>query len=91
MTREWENLIQVFKDEVNILIDAPLGDVKEVAQKDVGRAIEYFREGKVVLYPGGGGDYGKAVVPKPGQVLEPPRPKVAGNAKKSQVKLTDFE
>jgi len=90
VTKEWENLITVFKDEVAILVDAPIDDVKAVASKDVGRAIESFRKGKVVIYPGGGGDYGKVVVPKPGQKLDPPKPKVAGKVKKAQFKLTDF-
>jgi uncharacterized protein (TIGR00375 family) len=91
VTKEWRKLIEVFKDEVQVLVDAPMETVKEVAQLEVGLAIESFRDGKVVVYPGGGGEYGRAVVPKPGEVLKRPRPKVAGRAKGGQFKLSDFD
>lgn len=90
VTKEWSKLIEIFKDEVNILVDAPISDVLEVAQAEVGKAIEAFREGTIVVYPGAGGDYGKIAIPKPGEVLPRPKPKVAGKVKGGQYKLTDF-
>lgn len=90
VTKEWTKLVEVFKDEVNILVDAPISDVLDVAQPDVGRAIEAFRGGKIVVYPGAGGEYGRIVIPKPGEVLPKPKQKVAGKVKGGQYKLTDF-
>jgi uncharacterized protein (TIGR00375 family) len=91
VTKEWTKLIEIFGDEVNVLVDAPISDVIDIAQPDVGRAIEAFRAGKVIVYPGGGGEYGKVAIPRPGEKLPPPRPKVPGKAKGGQITLKDFE
>ncbi len=57
--REWERLIESFRNEVNVLVDAPLEDVRKTAMPEVADAIERFRTGRVYLRPGGGGQYGK--------------------------------
>ena len=57
--REWETLINRFGNEVNVLVDATLEEVKKVASPEVGDAIERFRTGRIYLRPGGGGQYGK--------------------------------
>ncbi len=90
VTKEWTKLIEVFKDEVNILVDAPIRDVTEVAHPEVGQAIEAFRAGKIVVYPGAGGEYGRVAIPRPGETLPKPKPKIFGKVKGGQYKLTDF-
>ncbi len=63
--REWERLITKFGNEVNVLVDAPLDEVKREASPEVGDAIERFRTGKIHFIPGGGGKYGKIGLEEP--------------------------
>ncbi len=63
--REWERLIRKFGNEVNVLVDAPLDEVKKESSPEVGDAIERFRTGKIHLIPGGGGQYGKISLEEP--------------------------
>ncbi|MCD6237399.1 MAG: hypothetical protein J7K13_05555, partial [Thermoplasmata archaeon] len=50
-------------DEVTILIDADLEDISRVTVPAISEAIEAFREGKVIIHPGGGGKYGVIEIP----------------------------
>ncbi|MEM3396439.1 MAG: TIGR00375 family protein [Thermoplasmata archaeon] len=59
----WEGLISKFGNEVRILIDAEMEEINRVAPLEVVRAIEAFRAGKVIVKPGGGGQYGEIVIP----------------------------
>jgi uncharacterized protein (TIGR00375 family) len=54
---EWDRLIKRYGNEVNILVDAPLDDID--TDPRIITAINAFREGGIVLHPGGGGEYGK--------------------------------
>ncbi|HID73992.1 MAG TPA: TIGR00375 family protein [Thermoplasmata archaeon] len=60
----WERLVDAFGDEVNVLVDRPLDEVADVAEPRVVSAIRAFREGRVVIRPGGGGRYGQAELPR---------------------------
>jgi len=62
MTR-WTELVSAFGDEVNILVDRPIDEIAGVAEPRVVSAIRAFREGRVILHPGGGGEYGSAELP----------------------------
>jgi len=78
----WAKIVGKFGSEVRALVDAP---VEEIEPSEVADAIKKFREGKVRLIPGGGGQYG-------GISLEdvpaaPPRQK----SLKGQTALLDFE
>ncbi|MEM4308241.1 MAG: TIGR00375 family protein [Thermoplasmata archaeon] len=59
----WEGLISKFGNEVRILIDAEMEEINRVAPPEVVKAIEAFRAGKVIVKPGGGGQYGEIVIP----------------------------
>lgn len=63
VTRRWNELIDAFGDEVTILIDADLEDISRVTVPAIFEAIEAFREGKVIIHPGGGGKYGVIEIP----------------------------
>ena len=58
----WEALIAEFGSEVDILVDRDLKDMS-AAPEPVLEAIRAFRENKVRLIPGGGGQYGKIELP----------------------------
>ena len=55
---KWDELITNFGNEINVLIDAPLGDIKKI-DSSVANAIESFRNNTINVIPGGGGKYGK--------------------------------
>jgi uncharacterized protein (TIGR00375 family) len=53
----YASFIHTFGNEIAVLIDAPVADIRAVHPK-VGDAIDALRSGKVILHPGGGGKYG---------------------------------
>ena len=63
VTRIWDDLVSKFGDEVNVLVDANFEEIKGVCEDRVSNAIEAFREGRVIIHPGGGGEYGSVEIP----------------------------
>jgi len=59
----WTELISTFGDEVNVLVDSPIDEIAGAAEPRVVSAIRAFRDGRVILHPGGGGEYGSAELP----------------------------
>lgn len=59
----WESLITAFGDEVTVLIDTDISDIEKNAGPEISGAVEAFRSGKVIIVPGGGGEYGKVLLP----------------------------
>ncbi|MBN2251049.1 MAG: TIGR00375 family protein [Candidatus Altiarchaeota archaeon] len=55
---EWMRLIKKFRTEINILIDADIGEIKKT-NPETGRIIERFRADKIRYVAGGGGQYGR--------------------------------
>jgi uncharacterized protein (TIGR00375 family) len=62
----WEKLITTFGSEVNVLVDVDLDRIDFVDARITG-AIKAFRDGKVILHPGGGGKYGLIELPPAAQ------------------------
>ena len=54
----WQRLIDNFKTEIDVLINAELTEIKNI-DSDVALAIESFRNNTIDIVPGGGGQYGK--------------------------------
>ena len=54
----WQSLIDKFGNEINVLIDADLADIKEIDLK-ICEAIKAFRNNTINIVPGGGGKYGE--------------------------------
>lgn len=63
VTRRWDELITAFGSEIAVLIDADLHEVAKVTTPVIVEAIQAFREHKVVIIPGGGGQYGRIELP----------------------------
>ncbi len=59
----WERLITEFGNEVKVLLEVEISAIRELAGKEVAEGVEAFRTGKVVIIPGGGGEYGKVLLP----------------------------
>ncbi|MDO9549586.1 MAG: PHP-associated domain-containing protein [Methanoregula sp.] len=53
----YASLISTFGNEITVLIDAPVGEIRTIHPK-VADAISALRNGTVILHPGGGGKYG---------------------------------
>ncbi|MBI5001589.1 MAG: TIGR00375 family protein [Euryarchaeota archaeon] len=77
----WSAIVGKFGSEVAALVDAP---INEIQPKEVAEAIAMFREGRVRLIPGGGGQYGQVVLGD--EKIEPPK----APAPKGQRGLFDF-
>jgi len=89
VTGIWESLLAEFGTEVNVLVDAPMDELR-VANRDarVVEAISAFRTGKVSVIPGGGGKYGVIVLsPEGREEAEEEEPE---REQKGQLSLFDF-
>lgn len=54
----WQNLIDNFGNEINVLIDVDLNDIIKIDLK-IGEVIKSFRNNTIDIVPGGGGKYGE--------------------------------
>ncbi len=63
VTKLWTELIDAFGSEINVLIDANITEISKVTIPAVTEAIQAFRDKKVIIIPGGGGEYGKIKLP----------------------------
>jgi PHP family Zn ribbon phosphoesterase len=66
---------------VTVLIESSITEINKIAGKEVSMAVEAFRTGEVKVIPGGGGEYGRVVLPgkgKPIKEKEPPKRKRRG-------------
>jgi len=62
--KRWSELISVFGNEIDILFDVDINDIAKVTVPAVTEAIHAFREGNIVIKPGGGGQYGRIEFPQ---------------------------
>ena len=60
--REYQKLIENFCSEFNILLDAPINELKDAAYSRIAEGIERVRAGKVNISPGFDGEYGKVSI-----------------------------
>lgn len=56
---EYDNLIHYGKNEINILMDLPIGEIKKIASAKIAEAIYRVRQGNLIIEPGFDGNYGK--------------------------------
>jgi len=59
----WGTLVSALGDEVTVLVDADVAQL-DMVDESVQDAIVAFREGKIILHPGGGGQYGRVELPR---------------------------
>ena len=64
VTKRWNELVNAFGSEITVLLDAEIDEIKKVTVPAVTEAIQAFREHRVVIKPGGGGQYGKIELPR---------------------------
>jgi uncharacterized protein (TIGR00375 family) len=56
---EYDRLINKFKNEFNILLNAPVEEIEKASDSRLAQAINNMREGKVIVSPGYDGIFGK--------------------------------
>jgi len=59
VTGIYENLIKSIGSEFYILLDAPIKELENISGKNLAKAIEKVRQGKVKIEPGYDGEFGK--------------------------------
>ena len=62
----WQNLIDSFGTEINVLIHASISEIAKIDSK-ISPAIEAFRNRTIDVVPGGGGQYGHVSFDKPAE------------------------
>ena len=63
VTNRWRELVDCFGSEIQVLIDINIEDIAKVTVPAITEAIQLFREKKVIIRPGGGGQYGTIELP----------------------------
>jgi len=63
VNKRWSELIAAFKNEINVLIDENIDEISKTTAPAITEAIKAFREKKVIIRPGGGGQYGTIELP----------------------------
>jgi uncharacterized protein (TIGR00375 family) len=64
VNKRWNELIIAFGNEINVLIDANIDEIAKITAPAITEAIQAFRDKKVIIRPGGGGQYGIIELPK---------------------------
>ena len=70
VTKRWNELVDAFGSEINVLVDVDIGDISRITAPAITEAIQAFRENKVIIRPGGGGEYGKIELPHKEELAE---------------------
>jgi uncharacterized protein (TIGR00375 family) len=63
VTKRWIELVDTFGSEIKVLIDADIDEISHITAPAITEAIQLFREKKVIIKPGGGGQYGTIELP----------------------------
>jgi len=85
VSKRWDELVTAFGSEINVLIDSNIEDISKVTVPAVTEAIKAFREKRVVIHPGGGGQYGIIELPTEKELIT-----VSLGPKDKQMSLSDY-
>lgn len=61
--KQYKALTKEFGAEVNILAEIDIKDLAEI-DDEIAESIRKFRKDKIIMIPGGGGDYGRRILPE---------------------------
>jgi uncharacterized protein (TIGR00375 family) len=59
----WNGLMERYDNELNVLLNAEIDDM-DFLDRRISNAILAFREKKLMIHPGGGGQYGHIEIPE---------------------------
>jgi len=86
VTKIWNDLIDSVGNEIDILLDADMDKIYKVTIPAVAEAIQAFRDKKVIIIPGGGGQYGRIELPSKEEELS----EISLGPKDKQTSLVDY-
>ena len=69
VTKRWHELVSAFGSEIDVLLEVDIDDIARATAPAITEAIQAFRENKVIIQPGGGGQYGIIELPKEDEIL----------------------
>ncbi|MDY6778109.1 MAG: phosphotransferase, partial [Candidatus Nanohaloarchaea archaeon] len=58
----YDEFLDTFESEIQILIDQPIEELEEVNSR-IASAVQTFRNEDTIMVPGGGGKYGELIIP----------------------------
>ncbi|MDD5760476.1 MAG: endonuclease Q family protein [Candidatus Pacebacteria bacterium] len=73
VAQHYQNLIQRFSNELNILLDVPLSELNAFTLPEIAEGIDKVRKGELIIEPGYDGEYGKVRIfqeNKEGSILQ---------------------
>ena len=85
VTKRFDELVDAFGSEINVMLEADINEIKKVTAPAITEAIQAFRDKKVIIIPGGGGEYGKIELPSDEKTI-----KVELGPKDIQTSLSDY-
>ena len=59
----WERFLKEFGSEIRVLVDVPVESLAEI-HEEVAKAVWAYRNGRLIVIPGGGGKYGEIRLPE---------------------------
>lgn len=62
--RAWRGLVEEFGDEISVLVEVPIPEIKRASDAAIGNMIDAFRRDELEISPGGGGAYGRLEISK---------------------------
>jgi uncharacterized protein (TIGR00375 family) len=71
VTKRFDELVDAFGSEIEVLLEADINKVARVTAPAISSAIQAFRDNKVTIIPGGGGEYGKIILPSEDAITIP--------------------
>lgn len=85
VTKRWTELVSAFCSEIRVLLDVDIEHVSKITAPAITEAIQAFRDKRVIIKPGGGGQYGIIELPKEGETYT-----VTLSTSDTQTVLTDY-
>jgi len=85
--KRWSELIDAFGSEISVLLDVDIEEISKTTVPAVTEAIHAFREKRVIIIPGGGGQYGRIELPS----NKEQRIEVSLGPKDKQTSLFDYK
>ena len=69
VTKRWTELVTAFCSETRVLLDVDIEYISKITAPAITEAIQAFREKKVIIRPGGGGQYGVIELPSEDEIV----------------------
>ena len=85
VNKRWSELVSHFGTEIKVLLEVDYEEIAKFTAPAIAEAIKAFRERKIIVHPGGGGQYGRIELPSDDQIIE-----IKTGPKDTQTSLSDY-